>query len=260
MAGDAVNEPLIVIRAVHFAATAITTGTLLFQALVAEPALHSAETLATATQAQIRRVAWIGLAIIAVSGAIWVLLEAAAMSGLPFSQAVTGDVLSTVVNETQFGQVAEIRFALAIILAVCLAYDRLQLARWLALASALGLVAAIAWTGHAASTVGELGSVHLTADALHLIAAAAWTEVCPACFAAGGSPALSSRGVGTARARCDATLLDAGYCQCSHRARKRYRQRMDFHRLHQWADRYGIWASPGAQDCLVRGHGGVCGC
>ncbi len=123
---------------------------------------------------QIRRVAWLALAVTAVSGAIWVLLEAAAMSGLPFSQALTGDVLSTVVNETQFGLVFEIRFVLAIILAACLAYDRLPLARWLALASALGLVAAIAWTGHAGSTVGEMGPLHLAADALHLIASAAW--------------------------------------------------------------------------------------
>ena len=147
----------------------------MFQALVAEPALHSGEAVATAVRRQILRVAWIGLAVTAASGAIWMLLEAAAMSGLPFGEAITGDVLSTVVNETQFGLVFEIRVVLAILLAACLAYDRLALARWLALASALGLVAAIAWTGHAGSTVGEMGSLHLTADALHLIAAAAWT-------------------------------------------------------------------------------------
>ena len=175
MAGDAVNDSLIVIRAIHFAATALTTGTLMFQAAVANPALHSAEAVATVMRAQIRRVAWVGLAITAASGAIWVLLEAAAMSGLAFSEAITANVLSTVVNETQFGLVFEIRSVLAIVLAACLAYDRLPLARWLALASALGLVAAIAWTGHAGSTPGEMGLLHLTADTLHLIAAAAWT-------------------------------------------------------------------------------------
>jgi putative copper resistance protein D len=84
-------------------------------------------------------------------------------------------VLSTVLNETQFGLVFEIRSLLAIILAACLAFDRLPPARWLALASALGLAAAIAWTGHAGSTPGETGLLHLTADTLHLIAAAAWT-------------------------------------------------------------------------------------
>ena len=83
MAGDAVNDSLIVIRAIHFAATALTTGTLVFRAVVADPALLSAEAVATVMRTQIRRVAWVGLAITVVSGAIWLLLEAAAMSGLP---------------------------------------------------------------------------------------------------------------------------------------------------------------------------------
>jgi copper resistance protein D len=174
MVGDSVNDPLIVIRAIHFAATAITTGALIFQAVVAEPALRSAEAVAMAVRTQIRRVAAIGLAITAASGAIWILLEAAAMSGLPFSEAIAANVLLTVVNETQFGLLFEIRVVLAIILAACLTYDRLAPARWLALASALGLVAAIAWTGHAGSTPGEKGLLHLTADVLHLIASAAW--------------------------------------------------------------------------------------
>jgi copper resistance protein D len=175
MAGDAVNDSLIVIRAIHFAATALTTGTLMFRAVVADPALLSAEAVATVMRTQIRRVAWVGLAITVVSGAIWLLLEAAAMSGLAWREAITANVLSTVVNETQFGLVFEIRSVLAIILAACLAFDRLAPARWLALALALGLVAAIAWTGHAGSTPGEMGLLHLTADTLHLIAAAAWT-------------------------------------------------------------------------------------
>jgi copper resistance protein D len=175
MAGDALNDPLMITRAIHFAATAVTTGTLIFQALVAEPALHSAEAVATAVRRQILRVAWIGLIFTTASGVIWILVEAAAMSGLPLSEAITVDVLSTVVNETQFGLVFEIRFVLAILLAACLAYARLPPVRRLGLASALGLVAAIAWTGHAGATLGEKGFLHLTADALHLIAAAAWT-------------------------------------------------------------------------------------
>jgi putative copper resistance protein D len=55
-----------------------------------------------------------------------------------------------------------------------LAGHRFPLADWLALAAALGLTAAIAWTGHAASTLGELQNLHLAADTLHLVAAAAW--------------------------------------------------------------------------------------
>jgi copper resistance protein D len=170
--GDGV--PLAVVRAVHFAATATTAGTLIFRAVVAEPASCSTPAAATVVRRQILRVASISLAIAAVSGVIWVLLQAAAMSGLSLKEAMAGDVLSVVMNETQFGLVSEIRLALAIILAGCLAYDRRAPLRWAGLASALGLIAAVAWTGHAGSGVGELGILQLAADLLHLIAAAAW--------------------------------------------------------------------------------------
>src|SRR6476661_7452717 len=169
--GAGIDGPLVVIRAIHFVATAITAGTLIFRAVVAEPALRSTQVATTVVRSQILLIAWTGLVIAAVSGLIWLQLQAASMSGLPLGEAMTWDVLSTVLNETQFGLVSKIRFGLAIILAACLAYDRLAPARWLALGSALGFIAAIAWTGHAGSTLGELGNLHLAADALHLIAA-----------------------------------------------------------------------------------------
>jgi putative copper resistance protein D len=172
--GAGIDGPLIVIRAVHFAATAVVAGSLIFRAVVAEPALRSTPLATTVIRSQILLTAWIGLAIAVASGVIWLQLQAASMSGLPFGEAMTSDVLSTVLNETQFGLVSKIRFVLAIILAACLAYDRLALLRWLALGSALGFIAAIAWTGHAGSTLGEMGNLHLAADALHLFAAAAW--------------------------------------------------------------------------------------
>jgi copper resistance protein D len=172
--GDGVNGPLAIVRAVHFAATATTAGTLIFRAVVAEPASRSAQAAALVVGTQNLRVAWVSLAIGVASGAIWLLIQAAAMSGLSLKEAMADDVLSVVVNETQFGLVCEIRLALAIILAGCLTFDRLAPLRWLALASALGLTAAIAWTGHAGSGVGELGVLQLAADLLHLLAAAAW--------------------------------------------------------------------------------------
>jgi putative copper resistance protein D len=172
--GDGVNGPLVVVRAVHFAATAITAGSLIFRAAVAEPALRSAEAAASVVRRQTLRVCWISLAIATASGVIWVLLQAAAMSGLSLRQAMTADLLLTVLTETQFGLVSEIRLVLAIILAGCLANDRFPPVRQLGFTSALGLIAAIAWTGHAGATAGEIGVLHLTADVLHLIAAAAW--------------------------------------------------------------------------------------
>lgn len=171
---NSVNDWLIVVRAFHFATTATIAGVLIFRVVVAGPALRLASPTANMFDEQIMRIAWISLAVVAASGIAWLLLQAPAMSGLSFREAMTSDVIGTVLTQTQFGMVSEICLGLAIILATCLASDRRAGARWLALASALGLVASIAWTGHAGSTAGELGILHLTADTLHLVAAAAW--------------------------------------------------------------------------------------
>ena len=171
--GAGTDGPMALIRTIHFAATAVIAGSLIFRAVVAEPALRSTQ-MPTAIRSQILLTAWISLAIAVASGVIWLQLQAASMSGRGFGEAMTSDVLSTVLNETQFGLVSKIRLVLAIILAACLAYDRVALLRWFALVSALGFVAAIAWTGHGGSTPGEMGELHVTADALHLCAAAAW--------------------------------------------------------------------------------------
>jgi len=162
---------LIATRAIHFAATSIAAGTLVFRTVVAGPVLPSEGAVADAFRAQTRCVVWIGLLVAAISGAIWLLLQAASMSELS-----PGDTsaLSTILQETQFGQVAEIRFATAILLAVCLALDRFAGANWAASATALGLVASLAWAGHAGATAGQVGDLHVAADALHLCAAAAW--------------------------------------------------------------------------------------
>ena len=49
------------------------------------------------------------------SGVVWFLLQAVSMSGLPLGEAMTSGVLSTVLNQTQFGLVSEIRIVLAIV-------------------------------------------------------------------------------------------------------------------------------------------------
>jgi putative copper resistance protein D len=110
----------------------------------------------------------------AVSGAGWILVQAPAMSGLSFTEAMTADVIATVVTETRFGMVSEIRCALAVLVAAGLAYDRYPGGRGLALVSSFFLVAAIAATGHAGATEGAVGAVHLVGDAVHLVAASAW--------------------------------------------------------------------------------------
>jgi putative copper resistance protein D len=89
-------------------------------------------------------------------------------------EAVMSGALRDVLNLTQFGWVSQVRLVFAAVLAICLALQRSALGRWIGLAAAAGLMASIAWTGHAASTLPKLGYLHLAADALHLLAAAAW--------------------------------------------------------------------------------------
>lgn len=172
--GARIDGPMVTVRAIHFAATAIMAGSLMFRAVVAAPALGSDEAAAGLVRTQSLKAGWIGLAVTLASGVIWLLLQTISMSGLPLREAMTSDTLATVVNQTQFGLVCEIRLILALVLAVCLTMDRLALSQWLGLISALALTAAIAWTGHSASTMDETGLLHLGADVLHLVAAAAW--------------------------------------------------------------------------------------
>jgi copper resistance protein D len=103
-----------------------------------------------------------------------VLLLTMSLSGEGVGEAVMSGALRDVLNLTQFGLVSQVRLALAIVLAICLAFERSASWRWLALAAAVSLVASIAWTGHAGSTPYTLGYLHLVSDALHLTAASAW--------------------------------------------------------------------------------------
>jgi putative copper resistance protein D len=171
--GAGIDGLSIAIRTVHFVACAVVTGSLIFRTAVAEPVLRPTQFAVIRSQSLLT--ASIGLAVATLTGLVWLQLQAVSMSGLPPGEAMTSDVLATALNETQFGLVSKFRFALAIILAACLAFDRVVPLRWLALVAALGLTAAIAWTGHAGATSGPAGNLHLAADVLHLCAASAWT-------------------------------------------------------------------------------------
>jgi putative copper resistance protein D len=172
--GAEIDGPMIVTRTIHFAASAATAGALIFRGFVAEPALGAAPPVGALVRKQVRAAAWIGLAIAMVSGVTWVLLLTMSLSDKSLGEAVMSGALRDVLNLTQFGLVSQVRLALAILLAICLALERWALRHWFALAAAFGLVASIAWTGHAASTPFTLGYLHLASDALHLASASAW--------------------------------------------------------------------------------------
>lgn len=172
--GADAGDGLIAARAIHFAASAMIAGVLAFRMLIAGPGLHLDPSAAGRFDSLTVRIASTSLAICVGSGTAWLLLQAAAMSGLAIRNTMTADVIGTVMTETRFGFVLGFRCFLAVVLAVGLALDRLGGARWLSLIAALGLVGSLAWSGHAGSTVGGLGLVHLTADVLHVVAASTW--------------------------------------------------------------------------------------
>jgi putative copper resistance protein D len=88
--GAADNGAMIATRAIHFAAMAIVTGTLVFRTVVANPALRSEETVQKPFQAQTQRVVWVSLAIAVISGLTWVLLLTMSLSGESLGEAAIG--------------------------------------------------------------------------------------------------------------------------------------------------------------------------
>ena len=85
------TDLLMATRAVQFAASGMTAGVLFFMLYVGDPALggQGAPRSAGAIRFRVRllRIAWIGLLATVSSGAAWVLLESAAMSGTPLADA-----------------------------------------------------------------------------------------------------------------------------------------------------------------------------
>lgn len=169
-----IDGPLVLTRGVHFVASAAVAGALTFRSVVARPTLQTSAEGYAGVQAQLIRLAWVGLAVAVASGIVWLTLETMILAGIPFGEAMRSGAMLIVVDETQFGLLSEIRGGLAILLAACLALDRFAFAQWIGLAASVALVAAIAWTGHAGATLGALGDLHVAADGLHLLAAAAW--------------------------------------------------------------------------------------
>jgi putative copper resistance protein D len=176
------NDPLIPIRAVHFAAVALVVGALTFRFWIAAPAIQSIRASRPARQTLLRFLwltFWIGLAFAIVSGVAWLGMLAAQISGLPFVSVWSSGVVITVLTQTQFGQVWQVRMGLVLALAVSLLLPQSAIgatshARAVPITLALSLVGTLAWAGHSGATEGLPGGVHVAADALHLVAAGTW--------------------------------------------------------------------------------------
>jgi putative copper resistance protein D len=180
---DPLADPLLYARTIHFAATMLVAGVVLFAVFVAAPAWRGAAgngAVAIKVRAQLAAIAWIGLALAAFSGAAWLVLTAAAMSDLSAAQVFGDGVLWTVLSQTVFGRDWLIRLVLACALAATLPSlltPQNHKTRWIETAAAVlaaAFAGTLAWSGHAAGGLGGEAILHPAADVLHLIAAAAW--------------------------------------------------------------------------------------
>lgn len=162
---------LIAARALQFASSISLAGIFVFLCFVAAPQ----------TSARLRRrlalLAWASLLLVLASGAAWLLLLAAGMSGKPVAAALSQGAVRIVLTRTRFGQIWLLRLVAAGLLAVCLlARYRSPGPVWrrAGLVLAALMLAGLAWAGHGGATPGRPGDLHLAADMLHLLAAGAW--------------------------------------------------------------------------------------
>jgi putative copper resistance protein D len=177
------DDPLIWVRAIQFAATVSVSGVVIFEALVGAPALRTVppnEPMAGVVRLRLGRIAWCSLVLVALSAIAWLIAQSVQMSGQSFDELWSGGALATVLFDTDFGHVWLARCAVMALLAVALFPSYFNAARpspsrrGVALVSAAALAGALAFSGHAAAGAGAESVVHEGADVLHLLAAAAW--------------------------------------------------------------------------------------
>jgi copper resistance protein D len=184
---DALLNPLIAVRDIHFGSTVIVAGIVFFDLFIASPALRQVDVRLGATVAAFRICAavtqWISLAVSIVSGLAWLGLLAARIAGKPFADVMADGTVWIVLTQTQFGFAWELRFLFAVALAACL----VRLARkpgrktgapgWQNVLAALlagAYLGALAFAGHGEEGLGLERYFHLAADFFHLVAAGLW--------------------------------------------------------------------------------------
>ena len=167
-------DPLIASRAVHFASSLVVGGTAIFSAFIAEPIRTTSFPVR-----RLEQLMFLALALAVLSGATWLLFLAARIAQSSVAAVIDDGTAWSVLTETQFGHAWAGRLLVAIVLfSVGLVgpdVRRLGL-RLTSLRAALAVlfVGMLAWSGHAAGTMGFGGLLHFGGDVLHLITAAAW--------------------------------------------------------------------------------------
>ena len=166
-----VDDTLIFWRALHFMAAIQMLGVLLFGAYVLRGRKRS-----VLMGRRLGLIFWVSLALAFVSGTAWLLAVAASIDDVSWTAAIADGTAATVLTDTQFGRAWLVRviavFLLGIVAALAKKENLAVLILQLALAAVF--VGGLAFAGHAASTPGVQGDIHLAGDILHLFAVSAW--------------------------------------------------------------------------------------
>jgi putative copper resistance protein D len=166
MDDPAVTAWLAAARAVQFASCLLIGGVWAFDRLVA----------VTASSRWRRLAAWLlvtATPLALLSGAAWLVLVAAEMTGTSITKAMGRDVLGPVWSQTRFGRAWQVHAAVWLagaITAVVWAVTRRG--RWVGLGLSIALVGGLAWSGH--GNTGPAPAWHRAADVMHLLASAVW--------------------------------------------------------------------------------------
>src|SRR5262245_26955610 len=111
-------DPLILVRSVHFAATLLASGTVVFTVLVAEPVGSKVDADQLRRRLNVLALAGLGVAIL--SGAAWLVLLASDILGAPIVDVCLNGGVWSMLFDTRFGMVWCARLALVLLLGLLL--------------------------------------------------------------------------------------------------------------------------------------------
>jgi putative copper export protein/mono/diheme cytochrome c family protein len=173
-AGKPLDDSLLAVRTLHFASAALLCGLTLFLLFVGEPAFRLAvlSDLAQLNR-RFRTLAWGAIVLSVLTGAAWLIILSARISGAPLGDA---DAIRAVLTGTTFGHVWLLRFCLVLLIGgLLLRFDKSR--GWRTRGDIAGgallcaaIIGSLAWTGH--GVAGPL--LESLGDAAHLVAAGGW--------------------------------------------------------------------------------------
>jgi len=168
---------LIIARTAQIGASILLAGTFTFELVTLGLAGRRASDDLHEIERRLLQLARWSLIAALLSALLWFWLEVASMSGLPLTRAFSTTAWQTLLFETEFGRVWQLRLGLItvafVLAALGFAQDRLRRALTLSLfLVSVVLLVSLAWISHAAAARAQ--PLGLLGDALHLCAASVW--------------------------------------------------------------------------------------